>query len=231
MKNMGNNLKRVFILYVVLWGTAVNIMKGRSVGKCSEKLFIQDDKVVRDYNDKLSTINCTIKILYFGAPWLVSKEIVVNDSVSLFRTQNDTQYFEKTYTQVVLDKNIDKYLRQLICEVYSENKSVIKSDLPDVKLGQFSETIKCSIKVTIDDCEIKECFNTGNYDITYGALLGIKPFHEQFDEIRSLMNAIGYRMEHEFYDFDYNHIDKKRMEENQALGRLYDSESMVEGHL
>lgn len=227
---MENRLRIIHIIYVV-WGTAVNLMAGLAMGNRSYDFGIQDDKVIVDCNDILPTINCSIKMLYLGSPWIVSKEIIVTDSVSLFRTQDDTQYFNKTYTQVVLDNNIDSYIRQLIYEVYSENKSVIKSDLPNVKIGQFSETIKCRIDVTIDGREIEECFNTGDYDITFDTLLGIKPFHEEFDEIRFLMKAISYRMEHEFYKFDYNYIDKKRMEENQALGRLYDPESVVQGHL
>lgn len=170
-----------------------------------------------------------VKIFTFGSPRIVSEILLIKDETAFFRTQSHGQYFSNTYTQVELDQEVVNKIYRLFNEIYSNHDSVIKSDLPDVPILVFSESYDCSIELTIGGKLHQEYFDMADYGITYMEL-GIEPFYEQFKDIRLLLNAISYRMEHEFYNFDYNHINKKRMEENQALGRLYDSESMECGH-
>lgn len=179
---------------------------------------------------ELADMEGYVKIFNFASPRIVSDILIIKDSSAFFRTQSHSQYFGNTYTQVELDIKVANKISRLLNEIYLCHESVIRPDLPEVPIRVFSESYDCWIELTIDGKLHKEYFDIIDYDITYMEL-EIDPFYKQFKEICLLLYAISYRMEHEFYDFEYNRIDKKRMEENQALGRLYDPESVVQGHL
>lgn len=177
----------------------------------------------------IADMDCNMKIFNFASPRIVSRILIIKGGSAFFRTQNHRQYFNGTYTQVELDINIANKINRLFNEIYSHHESVIKSDLPDVPLLDFSESCEILIEVSLNNKVIKEKFDKFEYYITYSVELGIEPFIGQFNEIWILMNAISYRMEHEFYDFNYNHIDEKQMTENKKLGILYDSKSVMHG--
>ena len=177
----------------------------------------------------IADMDCNMKIFNFASPRIVSHTLIINEGGAFSRTQSHDQYFRNTYTQVELNPNIAKRIIELFNEIYSSHESVIKSDLPDVSLLDFSESCEILIEVSLNNKVIKEKFDKFEYYITYSVELGIEPFIGQFNEIWILMNAISYRMEHEFYDFNYNHIDEKQMTENKKLGILYDSKSVMHG--
>lgn len=191
---------------------------------------IIEDTAVRNDKSYISTESADmdgyVKIFTFGSPRIVSEILLIKDETAFFRTQSYGQYFSNTYTQVELDQEVVNKIYRLFNEIYSSHESVIKSDLPDVPLMILSESSDLSIEINLNGRIVNEEFDIIGYEATYLTELEIVPFYEQFVEILKTMDSISYRMEHEFYNFDYNHINKKRMEDNQALGQLYDSESM-----
>lgn len=139
--------------------------------------------------------DCFIEYFCAGEVWNTVKcQIILNDTVEVFRIQNRDQSSYSGYTQLRLNKRTADCFKSLLLELYSEQNTALKEGIPNERDVISSTQDDLSISLTIGGKEINEFFHIT--DILYSHK-DFDPFRPQFYKIRELINAIILKVEDE----------------------------------
>lgn len=134
-------------------------------------------------------INCCLDLEFNleGAPRIFSIRLILNDTIAIFKFQTMEQYFNKKYSQVILNKHTADCLRILLCTLYTNHNYLIK----DEYRGKYfsCDSYMWTIKIAINGKKINETRNLMHY-VSFD-----EPFNFPFIQIRQLIVAITDKLE------------------------------------
>lgn len=122
-----------------------------------------------------------------GAPEILSIRSIFNDTSAVLRFQTHDQYFNKKYSQVILNKQTAECLRILLYTLYTNHNYLIKDEY---RKKYFScDSYMCTIKMNINGKKINETRNLMHY------IFIDDPYNFPFDKIIQLIRAITNKIE------------------------------------
>ncbi len=165
------------------------------------KTSVNSDKTIEIVNYDSSGFSCRIERIYNSeGAGLKNCQILLNDTIALFRGQTLIQQLQVTLTNAVSD-----YIKSLLYDIYTENRSTIKDKYINANYCISSATSKWNIMMNMDGKKINEKINISGYAITFD-----QPFHPQFDRLLELILAITVKMEQDIFrieNTDYNQAE------------------------
>lgn len=122
-----------------------------------------------------------------GVPKIINVRSIFNDTSAVFRFQTHDQYFNKEYSQVILNKQTADCLRILLYTLYTNHNYLIKDEY---RKKYFScDSYMCTIKMNINGKKINETRNLMHY------IFFDEPYNFPFDKIMQLILAITNKIE------------------------------------
>lgn len=151
-------------------------------------------------------------------------KIISNESISICRIQTVNDFFENLYIQVTLKKEVDKYFKSLLYDLYSKHTSALLDSIPKpFKYVRKSAMPYWAVKITFKDSIIEEIIPYWEYAKTYFDM-DYNPFYDQYYKIRQLMSVIKGKLEHELYQTKYyNEDDNPEWIKENFNGNLYEN--------
>lgn len=172
---------------------------------CIETKTTENNNSCAKTNLDNNEFDCLIEYFCTGEIWdTVKCQIILNDTIAVFRVQSRDQSSYGGYTQLRLNKRTADCFKSLLLELYSEQNTALKDDIPNERDVISSTQDDLSISLTIDGKKINEFFHVT--DILYSHK-DFDPFRPQFYKIRELINAIILKIE---YEKNKNHNNYKR---------------------
>lgn len=142
-------------------------------------------------------------------------QLLLNDSVTYLRTK--AGYPINPFIQVTLTDSVSEYIKSLLREIYSENKSIVKDQYINEDLCMASVTLKWNIALNMSGKRINESVNIINYMVTFD-----NPFHPQFEKLLLLTNAITAKMERDIYKSRYRYHEPEEWITEMFHGEYYE---------
>ena len=122
-------------------------------------------------------------------------QLILNDSVSLFRSQTLFELINGVYTQVSLNELTLNYIRGLLYELYTNHNSIIKDEyINNDSLFMINGAKIWQIKMNLNGKNIAETHDLLDYTFSFD-----KPFNLQADKILELILAIKRKIEKDIY--------------------------------
>lgn len=173
---------------------------------CSnDKTPVNSDKTIEIVNYNSSGFNCRMERIYnteYHPERINTCQILLNDSIALFRGQSDIQQF-----QITLTKPISDYIKSLLYDIYTENKSAVKAQYINEPRDLTTFISDWNIKMNMEGNIIKETVDVISYSISFD-----EPFHSQFKRLLELIYAITVKMEQDIFEVEYIHNRYKPVE-------------------
>ncbi len=188
MKNMSNILLNRF-LYLIIFVIFPNryIYANKSASDKSKEFNVESS--YHKLNPDSIILDGYIDIEYNleGAPQILSIRSIFNNTSAVFRFQTRDQYFNKKYSQVILNKQTAECLRILLYTLYTNHNYLIKDEY---RKNYFScDSYMCTIKMNINGKKINETRNLMHY------IFIDDPYNFPFDKIIQLILAITNKIE------------------------------------
>lgn len=182
----------LILLAFVFWG-CVETNPAKNNNSCTQRV-IEDNG-----------IDCFIEYFCAGEIWdTVKCQIILNDTIAVFRVQSRNQSSYDGYTLLKLNKQTADCFRSLLFELYSERNSALKDSIPNERHSISSTQDDLSVSLTIGDKKINEFFHVTDILASYE---NFDPFRPQFHKLRELIDAIILKVE---YEKNKNHNNYKR---------------------
>lgn len=174
---------------------------------CSnDKTPVNSDKTIEIVNYNSSGFSCRMEKFYnteFHRDRIYTCQILLNDSIALLRGQT----FVNLPVQVTLNKPVSDYIKSLLYNIYSEQKSAIKKQYINEPHDMMSFSSEWNITMSMEGIKIKESIDVIGYAVTFD-----EPFHPQFDRLLELIYAITVKMEQDIFEVEYIHNRYKPVE-------------------
>lgn len=169
---------------------------------CSkDKTSVDSGKTIDIVNYDSSGFSCRMERIYNGVgSGIKNCQILLNDTIAIFSGQTLMQQLQVTLTNTVSD-----YIKSLLYDIYTENRSAIKDQYINANYCISSATSKWDIMMNMGGKKINERIDISGYAITFD-----DPFHPQFDRLLELILAITVKMEQDIFrieNTDYNQAE------------------------
>ncbi|OKY86322.1 MAG: hypothetical protein BHV69_02580 [Bacteroidales bacterium 52_46] len=164
----------------------------------NDKASVNSDKTIEIVNYDSSGFNCRMeRIQYLEGSGIRICQILINDTIALFREQTSVNQLQVTLTQPVRD-----FLKLLLYDIYAKNSSAIKEQY--LNETRYITNVKSEWKIAMNMVgkKINEKIDTFDFRFTFD-----QPFHPQFDRLLELIYAITVKMEQDIFrieNTDYN---------------------------
>lgn len=110
------------------------------------KTSVNSDKTIEIVNYDSSGFSCRMERIYNSeGAGLKNCQILLNDTIALFRGQTLIQQLQVTLTNAVSD-----YIKSLLYDIYTENRSTIKDKYINANYCISSATSKWNIMMNMD---------------------------------------------------------------------------------
>lgn len=167
----------------------------------NDKASVNSDKTIEIVNYNSSGFSCRMEKFYnteYNRDRIHICQILLSDSIALLRGQT----FVNLPVQVTLNKPVSDYIKSLLYNIYSEQKSAIKKQYINEPHDMMSFSSEWNITMSMEGIKIKESIDVIGYAVTFD-----EPFHPQFDRLLELIYAITVKMEQDIFrieNTDYN---------------------------
>lgn len=146
-----------------------------------------------DINIDSIVFDCSIDVEYnpegCGHSNILNVQLILNDSISLFKIKTKTQYLGKEYMPITLNKSSVNCLKILLYNLYSNNNSIIADKyIRSNTTYKSSDSYLWKIKINLDGKEIKESHNIAPYMVFDDSLNF--PFYPIWQLILAITNKI-----------------------------------------
>lgn len=143
-------------------------------------------------------INCCLDVEFNpeGATIIHGIQLILNDSLSLFKYQTIDQYFRGEYSSVILNKETADCLRVLLYTLYTNHKYIIKDKYQRGKY--FScDSYMWDINMELGRMKIKERRNLMHYVFSDAPF--DEPYNFPFVQIIKLIESIADKLERDIF--------------------------------
>lgn len=171
----------------------------------NDRTSVNSDKTIEIVNYDSSGFSCRMEKIYnteYHRERIHICQILLNDSIALLRGQTN---FEQC--QVTLTKPIADYIKSLLYDIYTENKSGVKDKYINEPRTITTFISDWNITMNLEGKRINETIDEIGYSITFD-----EPFHSQFKRLLELIYAITVKMEQDIFEVEYIHNRYKPVE-------------------
>lgn len=175
-------------LYIFIVLTACN----------NDRISVNSNSAIEIVNYDSSGFSCRMEKFYnteYHRERIHVCQILLNDTIALFRGQTN---FEQC--QVTLTKPIADYIKSLLYDIYTENKSGIKDQYINEPRYITTFISDWNITMNLEGKRINETIDEIGYLITFD-----EPFHSPFKRLLELIYAITVKMERDIFEVEYIH--------------------------
>lgn len=164
----------------------------------NDKMAVNSNSTIEIVNYNNLGFNCRMeRIQYLEGSDIRICQILINDTIALFREQTSLNQL-----QVTLTKHVRDYFKLLLYDIYAKNSSAIKDQYLNEARNITNVKSEWKIAMNMDGKKINEKIDTFDFRFTFD-----QPFHPQFDRLLELIYAITVKMEQDIFrieNTDYN---------------------------
>lgn len=171
----------------------------------NDKASVNSDKTIEIVNYNSSGFSCRMEKFYnteYNRDRIHICQILLSDSIALFRGK--TNFGQ---CQVTLTKPIADYIKSLLYDIYTKNKSGVKDQYINEPHAITTFISDWNITMNLEGRKINETIDEIGYSITFD-----EPFHSQFKRLLELIYAITVKMEQDIFEVEYIHNRYKPVE-------------------
>ena len=165
----------------------------------NDKASVNSDKTIEIVNYDNSGFSCRMERIYNAeGAGLKNCQILLNDTIAIFRGQTLIHQLQVTLTNAVSD-----YIKSLLYDIYTENRSAIKDKYINANYCISSATSKWNIMMNMDGEKTNEKIDISGYAVTFD-----DPFNPQFNRLLELIYAITVKMEQDIFRIENTHCNQ-----------------------
>lgn len=168
----------------------------------NDKISVNSNSAIEIVNYNNVEFNCRMERIYnteYHLEGIHGCQILLNDTIALFRDQTSIKQLQVTLTQPVRD-----YIKLLLYDIYANNSSAVKDQYLNEMRYITNVKSEWKIAMNMDGKKINEKIDTFDFRFTFGA-----PFHSQFDRLLELIYAITVKMEQDIFEVENTHYNQE----------------------